>query len=211
MVLHRSLISVCNSSEKMNSDVCILFILFTSSDNCGRYIWSQCTLHLKTWPNSANCFEWALTEHIDQAILDGCHWQFHIGGISEHFIWQVDLVVHFIWKWPNCADHFKWALTEHKDQAILDQLSLTVSWGVGYILSVNIIWKFEHICCFMPCFIEVFSTKGQQVCCNGTQGIYAQLTWERGQSASRSAKFGAAVFMVTMLNGLGGRSANSLV
>ena len=163
MVLHRSLISVCTSSEHMNSylmsvctsscslhvtvgggisdfsvhfiwkyelisDVHVHFILFTSSNNSGGYIWSQCALHmtsrpscalhLKTWPHCNNCFKWALTEDIDQNILDRLSL-----AVSGGYIWCQCALHVTSWPscslhlktWPNCNDHFEWALSEHID------------------------------------------------------------------------------------------------
>ena len=73
--------------------------------------WPSWSLHLKTWPNSALCHEMSLP-----------------GGISVHFIWQVDLVVHFIWKLS------------------LNPLFATRCHSLGDISeSVHFIWKYELI------------------------------------------------------------------
>ena len=72
-----------------------------------------------------------------------------LGGISYlsvHFIWQVDLVVHFIWKWPNFALCHKMSLGGISD------LIVCFIWQVD--LLEHFIWKFEHTCHFMLCFTE---------------------------------------------------------
>ena len=64
--------------------------------------WPSCALHLKTLPNSAVCFKWALTDAIDQ-------WRLHLlslavlcggWGISEslsgYFIWKFEHTCHFM-------------------------------------------------------------------------------------------------------------------
>ena len=86
--------------------------------------------------------------------------------LSMHFIWQGDLVVHFIWKWPNSALHHKMSLPRsisdlsvhfifiwkwpnsalHHKMSLLggiSDLSVHFIWQVD--LDVHFIWKLDLI------------------------------------------------------------------
>ena len=56
---------------------------------------SEGTPHLKTWPNSADHFGWALTEGIDQAILDLLLLTISCGGsacLRVHLVWKYEFI-----------------------------------------------------------------------------------------------------------------------
>ena len=76
------------------------------SSNVKLYIWA---LHLKTWPNSAIHFKWALIDNIDQQRLLLLALAVSYGGISENIIWKFELISgltlasqrSFLWKTNN--------------------------------------------------------------------------------------------------------------
>ena len=77
-----------------------------------------------------------------------------MGGSSHlrvHLIWKLDLILSTI-------------LNGLSLKTYISQYLICCHWQFligGYIWSVHVIWKFEHTCCFMLCFTEVFSTKDQ--------------------------------------------------
>ena len=58
--------------------------------SCGGYIWA---LHLRTWPISAICFEWALIDNIDQWRTLLLALAVSYGGIYlTDFVWKFELI-----------------------------------------------------------------------------------------------------------------------
>ena len=118
-----------------------------------------------------------------------------LGGISEHFIWHVDLVWTLHLKtWPNsaiCTHHlilgvYIWAL--HLTSWPTWTLHLktwpnsTICTHHLILLGVHPIWtlhpKFEHPCHFVLCFTEglfILHTKDLIMGCNSVAWIYGQL------------------------------------
>ena len=118
------------------------------------YMWSHCalhltswptwTLHLKTWPNSMTVSNGlSLQTQISYDFIS-CHWHFEMGGISEHFIWQVDLVEHFIWK----VDLILWLFqmgSHWRHRWGNSWSAVTGSFMGGISESEHCIWKYELI------------------------------------------------------------------
>ena len=67
----------------------------------GGISWPGWALHLKTWPNLAICFEWALIDNIDPQTLHILSLTVSCGGYIWKVIWVLHLtsyICHFIWK-----------------------------------------------------------------------------------------------------------------
>ena len=105
----------------------LLLLKFICSCTCTRTIAGQQqheTVTATTTTTQSNLHKLLKRSHISYTtgICEHFIWKAHSplnmlsdfwGGISYlsvHFIWQVDLVVHFIWKWPNSALYHKMSL-----------------------------------------------------------------------------------------------------
>ena len=92
-----------------------------------------------------------------------CHWQFQMGGISEHFIWQADLVEHFIWK----LDLILWLFQmgshwRHRLGNSWSAVTGSFTWGVYLNLNTSSenINSYLMSVCTSSCSLHLTTTRG---------------------------------------------------